>query len=564
MTVAARLSEDSGLNVGLIEAGVFHQDDPLIDVPAFGGRSFGNANYDWLFETVPQEKAGGRIIQETRGKMLGGSTGINLFAWDRASKAEYDAWQLFASDSDWNFDNLLPYFLKSETINMKNSDKFLYPSSNSFGTKGKGSKVVDGSNGPIHASYNDIYGDLVQPLALTFNNLKVATNINTVGGNSAGVRNERTAVVNGVRSYSANTYYCPASTRKNLHVLIGAQATKILFTGPTPVGRVATATAVSFVSNGVTYKASASKEVILSAGAVQTPQLLELSGIGNKTILSGLGIRTLVDLPGVGTNLQDHIYTLGQWTTLPNITTFDILRYNQTFLADQTALYQKTKTGFLNTRDSLLVFINSNDTVFPQKDVQNLIKELKGYLAGKALTPLQRTQFKIQLDWLQRGSVPQGEFIVKSMGLINPADNTNYMVLVSGLMHPLSRGTIHINSVDPLAPPVINPNYLSFDYDLHSLTNFASIGIKVAKNQPIANLLVEQQFPPPEDTGDHLVGTAAMATRELGGVVDANLRVYGTSNLRIVDASIMPMIPGAHLQATVYAIAEKVWLTFLS
>jgi hypothetical protein len=95
---------------------------------------------------------------------------------------------------------------------------------------------------------------------------------------------------------------------------------------------------------------------------------------------------------------------------------------------------QKTKTGFLNTRDSLLVFINSNDTVFPQKDVQNLIKELKGYLAGKALTPLQRTQFKIQLDWLQRGSVPQGEFIVKSMGLINPADNTNYMVLVSGLM----------------------------------------------------------------------------------------------------------------------------------
>ncbi|KAJ7142149.1 alcohol oxidase [Mycena crocata] len=555
MTVATRLSQDSSVSVGLVEAGVFHKDDPLIDVPAFGGRIFGNASYDWLFATIPQDHAAGRIIQETRGKMLGGSTGINLLAWDRASKTEYDAWQLFADDSDWNFDNLLPYFIKSETIDLKNNDVF---------------PGVSQMGGPIHASYNSIYGDLALPLASTWNNLGVRTNPNTIGGHSSGVRNERTAVVNGVRSYSASAYYCPASKRRNLHVLTGAQASKILFREPIRDGGDLQATDVLFISNGITYKAHASKEVILAAGTVQTPQLLELSGIGDEAILSTLGIKTLINLPGVGANLQDHIYTVSQWVTLPNITTFDMLRYNETFVEEQTILYEKTRTGFLNTRDSNVVFLNSNDSVFSTAEVRGLIKDLEASLSGAGLTPLQRAQFEIQLKWLHDGSVPQAELIAKSTGLINPANNTKYLSILSGLMHPLSRGTIHINSTNPLEHPVIDPKYLSFDYDLHSLSSFTSIGVEVAKHQPIASLLVEQQFPPPDTveglenyvtssflTGDHLTGTAAMAAKDLGGVVDANLRVYGVSNLRIVDASIMPMIVGAHLQSTVYAIAEK-------
>jgi len=570
LTVANRLSENSKINVGVIEAGVFHYNDPLIDVPAFGGQIFGNTNYDWLFETVPQVHAAGRILQENRGKMLGGSTGINLLAWDRASRLEYDSWQSFINGSDWNFDNLLPYFIKSETVDLVNYDVFPGVSKEGYAIAQKQFEVEDGFHGPIHASYNQIYGDLALPLASTWNNLGVPTNPNTIGGDSSGVRNERTAVLDGARSYSASAYYCPASRRKNLHVLTGAQATKLLFGPHDNSHGDLNATGVSFVSNGASFTAKASKEVILAAGVVQTPQLLELSGIGDKTILSSLGIDTLVDLPGVGSNLQDHIFTTAQWVALPNITTFDPLRYNATFLEEQTIIYNKNRTGFLNARNSNLVFLSSNHTVFPKSDVQELISELTALLElnNNKLTPLQRAQFDIQLSWLKDGSVPQGEFIGQSNGLINPANNSKYMCITSGLMHPLSRGTIHINSTDPLAHPVIDPNYLSFDYDLISLRSFANISLHVSQRQPIANLLVEQEFPPPRADlenfvtssfipGGHLAGTAPMASRDLGGVVDSNLKVYGTSNLRIVDASIMPLIVGAHLQATVYAVAEK-------
>ncbi|KAF9445168.1 GMC oxidoreductase [Macrolepiota fuliginosa MF-IS2] len=613
LTVATRLSENANINVGVIEAGVFHHNDPLIDVPAFGGQSFGNASYDWLFETVPQVHAGGKIIQETRGKMLGGSTGINLLAWDRASKLEYDSWQSFINGSDWNFNNLLPYFIKSETVDLADNDVFPGVSKEGYAVAQKEFEVEDGFRGPVHASYNQIYGDLVLPLASTWNNLGVPTNPNTIGGDSSGVRNERTAVFGGVRSYSASAYYCPASRRKNLNVLTGTQATKLLFGAHHDLQGNFDATGVSFVSNGVSFTAKASKEIILAAGAVQTPQLLELSGIGNKTILSSLGIDTLVDLPGVGTNLQDHIYTIAQWVTLPNITTFgatspqqsglkssepsarsitlqcDLLGGTDNYLASPS---NSNHTGFLTTRDSNLVFLTSNHTLFPKSDVQELISELTASLESNnnELTPLQRAQFNIQLAWLKDGSVPQGEFIGQSSGLILPANNTKYMCIISGLMASrywwkeqrtnLPLFSIHsaeeqFTSTAPtpshtrsLIPTISHSITVTILPDLKSLKLFANISVQVSQHQPIASLLVEQQSPPPATdlgsfvtstfiTGDHLAGTAPMASRDLGGVVDSNLKVYGTSNLRIVDASIMPLIVGAHLQATVYAIAEK-------
>lgn len=429
----------------------------------------------------------------------------------------------------------------------------------------------------MKAAYNSVYGDLVGPFVKSWNALGVETNPNIYGGNTAGVRNERISSNNGVRSYTASAYYCPAAGRKNFHVLTAAQATKILF-NTKPTNGLFKATGVSFVdvsgtrSNTTSFTVKASKEVILSAGTVQTPQLLELSGIGDKNILGPLGIQTLVDLPGVGTNLQDHIFVPSQFVALSNITTFDKLRYNQTFFAEQTAIYQHNHTGFLTATDSALVFIPSNASVWPRQEITSLIASVNDVLKNSSLTPLQKQQYQIQLGWLENSNVPQTEIIASSAGLFNPANNTNYLAMLAGLLHPLSRGTIHINSRDPLAHPTIDPKYLTFDFDLQTLRVSTQLTLDAANQAPVSNLLTAQQLPAPNmtdktdfenyvrqnfETGDHLSGTSPMASRSLGGVVDTSLKVYGTSNLRVVDASIMPLQIGAHLQGTVYAISEK-------
>jgi len=312
--------------------------------------------------------------------------------------------------------------------------------------------------------------------------------------------------------------------------------------------------------------------VILSAGAVQSPHLLELSGIGDASILTPLGIHTLVNLPGVGTNLQDHIYVPSQFVAVNNITTFDKLRYNQTFYNEQLAQYNKDHTGFLTGTDSSLTFIPSNASVWPRSEISSLVSELQQVLQDKSLSPLKKAQYQIQLGWIKSSNVAQAEIIAQSSALLNGANNTNYLGILAGLMHPLSRGTIHVTSANPLTPPAIDPQYLSYDYDLQTLRVANQITVALSKQAPISGLLTAQQLPDPSvtdkagqesfvrtsfATGDHLSGTAPMASRALGGVVDSSLKVYGTSNVRVVDASIIPLIVGTHLQSTVYAIGEK-------
>ncbi|CAE6433226.1 unnamed protein product [Rhizoctonia solani] len=333
LTVAARLSEDSKVTVGVIEAGEYLPDDPVINTPSSAFSIPGNANYDWLFKSVPQVNSNNRVLNLPRGKLLGGSSAINIMTFDRGSKIEYDAWAKLGNPG-WDWNGLLPNMKDAERftgvdpfrVNYTNTDpNDIFPS--------------QGKSGPVAASYNDWYSNIVLPFGKSMANLGIPINFDPDSGNAFGTFNSATSVnrTTGRRSYSATTYYAYNAHRPNFVVLTGAQATKINFKDTVNANKTGklVATGVSFIHQSKSYVVKAKKEVILSAGTFQSPQLLELSGIGNSTILLKNGIKTLIDLPGVGENYQDHMvltttYELKRGSSIQD---YDALRNNATFAA---------------------------------------------------------------------------------------------------------------------------------------------------------------------------------------------------------------------------------------
>ncbi|TBU28075.1 alcohol oxidase [Dichomitus squalens] len=570
--LSARLAENPSAVVGVIEAGILHLNDPILDVPGhLASSGVGNKTYDWDFVSTPQVNAGGRNLSLSRGKLLGGSSGINGLAWDRASATEYDAWATIAGDKNWSWSGLLPFLQKAENFSKTPADPFPGISPAEAAEVEADLPHVDGFSGPIVASLNSLYFDTVTNVTVTLNNLGIQTNAEPQGGNTTGVSNIRLSLdhTQGVRSYAATAYYCSHASKPNYHVLTGAQATKIIFS-KTRYGL--TATRVQFISDGQQYTAHASKEIVLSAGTIQTPQLLELSGIGNSTILKSKNITPLIDLPGVGESFQEHFFAAAQWQLRPGVQTFGILRNNATFAAEQQAQYAADHTGLLAATDSLTAFLTLQDIV-SQDRLQELLSIFDQEASAPGLSGLQQQQYALQREWFAQGNVPAVELILWSKGLINVEQGESYAVILGGLMHPVSRGSTHIASCDPLASPAIDPKYLSQNFDTEVLLDVLKFLQKLGQSAPFSDLVTVQTNPDPtaqtDDEllayirassagGDHLVGTAALAPQASGGVVDGSLKVYGTTNLRIVDASVFPIQIGAHSQATVYAIAEKV------
>ncbi|KAI0764645.1 alcohol oxidase [Fomes fomentarius] len=570
LALSARLAENSRLTVGVIEAGILHLNDPIVDVPSFSG--VGNASYDWRFVTTPQVNAAGRNISIPRGKLLGGSSGINQMAWGRASSVEYDAWSQFARDSSWSWQGLLPYMKKAERFFEIPSNPYPGISREEAAHAHAALPLVDGFNGPIIASLNEQYSDVVPVFVDTLNHLGINTNPAPQAGNATGVTNSLLSIdrAHGVRSYSATGYFCPHANKTNYHVLSNAQATRILFSRPTHSGEL-TATGVVFVSGGKQYTASVKKEVILSAGSVQTPQLLELSGIGNRRVLESHGLSTLVELPGVGENLQEHLFVGVQWQLKHGVKTFDILRNNATFATEQAAQYAKNGTGLLADTDNTAAFIPFQHLV-PRNRSQELLKMFDRQLSAQGLTKLHRQQYTIARKWLAEGSTATVEILEWSKGFVAPVHGESYAFVLGGIMHPLSRGSVHISSSDPLAPPTVDPAFLSNELDSQMLLDIVKFIQDIGRTPPLSNLVTLQTTPElsaqtneeligyiraTSAGGSHLIGTAAMSPREIGGVVDKFLKVYGTANLRVVDASIFPIQIACHSQATVYAVAEK-------
>jgi len=305
----------------------------------------------------------------------------------------------------------------------------------------------------------------------------------------------------------------------------------------------------------------------MSAGTVRTPQLLELSGIGDKDILNKYNISVLLDLPAVGTNYEDHTIALLTYQLKPGYPSDDTLKYNATFLAEQQRLYTENK-GFLTFAISGVVMAPIESFLDASE-----IETAKELLSTKPPT-IHQDLFDAVKDQIF-GGVPQIEFLLfNSFSAGNDQKpNTSYASLAATHVHPLSRGSIHINSTCIDDHPVINPNVLEAEWDRWILAKATAYGRRFFQTESMLEVFEPGEVYPGSSVqtekqweeyvtnniniGYHSVGTSSLLPRNKGGVVDANLKVYGTSNIRVVDASIMPLLVSAHTQPAAYAIAER-------
>ena len=337
LTLAARLSENSQVTVGVIEAGIDRTDDPRVLTPGLVVSIWDDPNYDWAFQTVPQTHGSDRVVGHPRGKQLGGSSAINFNYWTHASQRDIDDWGALGNPG-WSWDELFPYFLKSEnftapplSFSEKIDTAFIEP-------------ALHGTKGPIHNSFPLFYDNFYAAWEPTYKNLGLGPTGDPKGGLALGAYTTLLtfAPENFSRSYAGNAYYKPNAKRSNLKVLTDALVTKVNFTSDKTMPSVAMG--VTFTANGTRYTTSVKKEVIISAGSFQSPQLLELSGIGDSKLLKSKGIEVHYDNPNVGENLQDHILIPLGFKAAPGEGTFESLR-NETLLAEVLALYTQNHTG---------------------------------------------------------------------------------------------------------------------------------------------------------------------------------------------------------------------------
>jgi choline dehydrogenase-like flavoprotein len=545
LAVASRISIGlPNLGVLVIEAGPDGRQEPGITIPGRKGSTLGG-KYDWNFTTVAQPTANNRVFAQNRGKVLGGSSALNLMTWDRTTVAELDAWEKLGNKG-WNWESLYPAMLKCET----------FLPSPLYGDEGVG------KTGPIRTLINRIFPRHQSTWYPTLNNLGLQTNNESLNGNNIGVSTQPSNV-----SPQYSRSYAPEYlklTKNNLVLKLDTRVAQINFKGKTAVGVT--------LENGTVL--TARKEIILSAGSFQTPGLLELSGIGNATLLKQLGIPVVKDLPTVGENFQDHIRIQASYQLKPEYPSFDVLK-NTTRAAAELALYNADEV-------SLYDYTASGYAYFPWSTVSNdTAAKMRALVeADKSLTSAVDKVKKSYLSPPLSATVPQLE-VIFSDGYTGvkgyPAANSSLFgigtfALIGVVQHPLSKGNVHIASRNISDKPIINPNYLSHPYDLQAAANLAKYLRTIASSKPMSDVWTEEYEPGKSVQTDedwkkyamantlsiyHPIGTAALLPEKDGGVVDPDLKVYGVKNLRIVDASIIPLLPSAHLQTLVYGIAEK-------
>jgi len=512
--LANRLSADGRHRVLLLEAG---GDDRRfwLQVPIGYGKSFYDPGVNWMYMTEPVASAGGRPSYWPRGKVLGGSSSINAMVYVRGQAEDYEDW-LAAGNPGWGWRDVLPVYRRLEH-------------------HAWGASEFHGGDGPLHVAAPQ--ADL-HPLCATFltagEEMGIPRNPDFNGASQEGLGTYHLTIHRGRRMSAARAYLWPARRRANLRIETGAHATRILFEGRRAVG-------VEYHQDGQTRTAHAAREIVLSAGAVNSPQLLMLSGVGPAADLSALGIDVVLDSAAVGCNLQDHycvdfIYratapTLNQqlhpwWGKL-----WAGLRY---MLARRgpLALSLNQAGGFVRTR--------------PELDRPNM---------------------QLYFSPVSYRKAPPG-----TRPLMNPDPFPAFLTSVSQC-RPTSRGTLRLASPDPQTAPAIQPNYLATGHDVRETLEGVRFMRRLAGTPSMRALIAEELTPGPtvgdddealtdflRETGVtvfHPCGTCRMGPDPAADVVDPALRVHGLQGVRVADASIFPTIPSGNTNAPSILVGEK-------
>jgi 4-pyridoxate dehydrogenase len=504
--LANRLSEDSGASVLLIEAGGrdWH---PYIHIPLGMGRMHDYGMFDWGYETDPEPNLNNRRIEAMRGKVLGGSSSINVMAYTRGNPGDYDRWAQKGARG-WSYADVLPYFRRCETWQ-------------------GGENPWRGGGGPLGTEFAKTRDPLYDAwlAAAQANGYPLTNDYN--GAQQEGFGRGQFTIRDGWRASSSNAFLKPARGRRNLSVAVNAQTTRVILDGTRAKG-------VEYIKDGATVRAEAAREVILAAGAFNTPQLLMLSGIGPADHLRSFGINVAADLP-VGRNLQDH---LGAYMT-----------------------YTRPQPGTFHRE---------------MRFDRMAVSMIRAYLFGSGPGTVVPGGLHAFIKTRPELSVPDIEFMFRGTSanphlwfpLVRPAFLDGFGIRPT-LLHPDSRGEILLGSADPTAAPRIVYRFFTAPNDLPTLREGfkrarelafhkaldpyrgeeIGPGLKVKTDAEIDAWLKKVVI-----TAHHPCGTCAIAP---DGVLDSDLRVRGIEHLRVCDASAMPDLVSAHINACVLMMAEK-------
>ncbi|EFQ99794.1 choline dehydrogenase [Nannizzia gypsea CBS 118893] len=582
LVAAARLSEDANKRILVIEAGEDRRGDPRIDTPGLFMGLWGDPAYDWGFWTEPQAHLNSRQIPQPRGKVLGGSSAINVAAIVYPSQRDFQAWTRLGNRG-WSYEDMAPYYKKfhtffpasKETNELLSLDSYLDPG-------------LHGTDGPLQATFPNSYGPFNQAWMAAFNGAGFRDSSDPIVGKKIGPFTPPNSVdTQNRRSYSASAYCTgEVENRPNLDLLAETFVTKVLLQSSD--SGVVEGQGIQVRGKDGSVSEIYTGEVILAAGALQSPLILENSGIGSRDILERYGIETVIDNPGVGENLQDHCFTSISFEVADDQVSADITR-DPTIVKAWLQEYNTSRTGPLSGIPFSLAYMPPVDINgrMSSHDIKSLTEAHMDLKHPNLLPPGRKEQFTELRDMVLDpqeslcfyGLMPSQMNIELEgktpIGLAYSQQRPeNYISVMVGLNHPFSRGSVHVRSSDPLVSPAIDPGYLSHPLDVEILARGTQFIENIVSQQEMKRLLKDSRLPPLASnladieiakqvtkerlwTTYHPSCTCAMMPRDLGGVVNDRLIVHGTKNVRVIDASVLPMITLGNIQATVYAVAER-------